>query len=571
MRSSKSPQPVSITEEQATKLETRIKQRQMTDEDIELVMGLIAFSRWLQAKLARAKLTIKHLKKLFGFKSESSSASKNNNPANNADAEDITNGNTTDLQASSQVKGNSLGDNKENWDPKANHGRKSAAEYTGCQLIHINFEDEYLKKGRCPECVKSNTDAKVTPLKAKILIFLESSPLITGTRYALAKSRCVVCLTYFTAPLPKELEGNPKYAASCVASISIQHYYAGLPFYRLDNLQQLSGVPLPDSTQYDLVQEYYEYAVEPVVSVMRTLAANGNKFGYDDTNLKILEVIKQNKQAESNKDKKSVHATVLVSDYKDKRIYLFDTNTLTAGKQFSGTLDARYSNEEFISMSDASSQNFPNLDDTLMAKWIIALCLTHARRKFMDLLSDGDKDIELVIGIISDVYANDKHCKNSKLNDDDRLAYHKEHSAPKMEALRIWLNNLMLFKKVEPNSPLGEAIAYLLKRWKWLTQFLKVPGALIDNNDVERTIKILILYRKNSLFYRTCYGASIGDAMMSLIHTAAQNDVNIFHYLTALSENAAIIQDNPEQWLPWNYHCTNVASINTAPTQIDSG
>ena len=99
MRKSKSPQPVSITEEQAEKLEVRIKQRQMTDEDIELVMGLIAFSRWLQARLARAKLTIKHLKKLFGFKRESSSASKNN-AANNGDPEDSTNDNTTGLNTS---------------------------------------------------------------------------------------------------------------------------------------------------------------------------------------------------------------------------------------------------------------------------------------------------------------------------------------------------------------------------------------------------------------------------------------------------------------------------------------
>ena len=569
MRKSKSPQPVSITEEQAEKLEVRIKQRQMTDEDIELVMGLIAFSRWLQARVARAKLTIKHLKKLFGFKSESSSASKNN-AANNGDPEDSTNDNTTGLNTLPAAKGNSLEDKKVNWDPEANHGRKSAADYTGCQLTPINFEDEYLKKGRCPECAKSNTDAKVTRLKAKILIFLESSPLITGARYALAKSRCVVCLTYFTAPLPKELEGKPKYAASCVASISIQHYYAGLPFYRLDKLQQLSGVPLPDATQYDLVQEFYVYAVEPVVSVMRHHAANGKTFGYDDTHLKILEVIKQNQQVQNSKEKKAVHATALVSDYNDKRIYLFDTNTLTAGKQFSETLESRSSNEEFISMSDASGQNFPNLDETLMAKWIITLCLTHARRHFIDLLCDGDKDIELVIGIISDVYANDKHCKNFQLSDDERLAYHKKHSASKMEALRIWLNNLMLFKKVEPNSPLGEAIAYLLKRWKWLTQFLNVPGALIDNNDVERTIKILILYRKNSLFYRTCYGASIGDAMMSLIHTAAQNDVNIFHYLTALSENAAIVQDNPEQWLPWNYNSADDISDDKALTQIDT-
>jgi hypothetical protein len=35
---------------------------------------------------------------------------------------------------------------------------------------------------------------------------------------------------------------------------------------------------------------------------------------------------------------------------------------------------------------------------------------------------------------------------------------------------------------VEPNSSLGGAFDYLLKRWKALTRFLHLPGAPLDNN-----------------------------------------------------------------------------------------
>jgi len=38
--------------------------------------------------------------------------------------------------------------------------------------------------------------------------------------------------------------------------------------------------------------------------------------------------------------------------------------------------------------------------------------------------------------------------------------------------------------------------------------------------------------------------------MMSLIHTAARNNVHIFDYLNALQQYAEIVQFNPEQWLP---------------------
>jgi transposase len=66
-------------------------------------------------------------------------------------------------------------------------------------------------------------------------------------------------------------------------------------------------------------------------------------------------------------------------------------------------------------------------------------------------------------------------------------------------------------------------------------------------------IKVMIRYRKNSLFFRTAQGAHVGDAMMSLIHTARYNGANVFDYLTALQEQADEVAAEPTHWLPWNY------------------
>ena len=71
--------------------------------------------------------------------------------------------------------------------------------------------------------------------------------------------------------------------------------------------------------------------------------------------------------------------------------------------------------------------------------------------------------------------------------------------------------------RVEPNSPLGEAMRYMLKHWPALTLFLRVAGAPLDNNICERALKKAILHRTNSLFYKTVYGASVGGLYMSLI------------------------------------------------------
>ncbi|MBK7845835.1 MAG: transposase [Bdellovibrionales bacterium] len=74
--------------------------------------------------------------------------------------------------------------------------------------------------------------------------------------------------------------------------------------------------------------------------------------------------------------------------------------------------------------------------------------------------------------------------------------------------------------EVEPNSELGNAIAYFLKHWNGLTAFLRIAGASLSNAEVERLVKKCVLRRKGSMFYKTEAGAWIGDILMSLIETA---------------------------------------------------
>jgi transposase len=83
-----------------------------------------------------------------------------------------------------------------------------------------------------------------------------------------------------------------------------------------------------------------------------------------------------------------------------------------------------------------------------------------------------------------------------------------------------------------------------------------VHHEVIDNNVCEIAIKVLIRYRNNSRFYKTFYGANVGDAMMSLLHTAVASNVNPFDYLNALQLHANQVQTAPEKWLPWNYQDT---------------
>ena len=74
-------------------------------------------------------------------------------------------------------------------------------------------------------------------------------------------------------------------------------------------------------------------------------------------------------------------------------------------------------------------------------------------------------------------------------------------------------------KKVEPNGERGDAMKYFLKHYEKLTLFLRVLGVPLDNSAVEALLKVPILNRKNSYFYKTQFGVLVRDILMSLIET----------------------------------------------------
>jgi hypothetical protein len=143
--------------------------------------------------------------------------------------------------------------------------------------------------------------------------------------------------------------------------------------------------------------------------------------------------------------------------------------------------------------------------------------------------------------------------QNLQLDAAARLVYHQEHSQPLLERMKGWLLNQMDQRLIEPNSPLGKAVKYLKKHWDGLMGFCRHEGAPLDNNAVERALKLPIQNRKNSYFFKTSHGADVGCLLMSMIKTASQAGVSPFAYLEALLLHRSVLRQSPGLWLPWNY------------------
>ena len=202
-------------------------------------------------------------------------------------------------------------------------------------------------------------------------------------------------------------------------------------------------------------------------------------------------------------------------------------------------------------MCDALTRNLPG-----ELKTILANCLTHGRRQFVDVAERFPEECQHVLEMLAVVYHNDAIARERNLSPEERLLFHQAESGPTMEELHVWLGRQFDERRVEPNSALGKAISYLLRHWEKLTLFLRVAGAPLDNNVCERALKKAIRHRRNSLFYKTPHGAHVGDMFMSLIATCELCAANPFDYLTELDRHAARAASNPAAWMPWKYRGT---------------
>lgn len=331
----------------------------------------------------------------------------------------------------------------------------------------------------------------------------------------------------------------------------INKYYTANPFYRQQTLNNLLGESITASSVFDQCEKVAN-ALQPVFKVLNRLAANADLFYLDDTTNRILDQkprIKQSRDGHKRLRSGIYTSSVLAIDDQKRPIVLFRTSIGHAGEFMHEILNRRKaSRAPPMLMSDALSAN--HVTDQEFVK---CLCNSHGRRGFHELAYQHPNLIADVLKRYGKIWANDDHCSDRGLSPEQRLTYHKEHSEPHLRSIRSQCQALRDSGEVEPNSNLGNAMQYFIRHYEGLSAFCRVPGAPLDNNAIERLIKIVVRNRRNSLFFKTLAGAAISDVLTSVLVTCQENGVDAFRYLNAIQKNQLSLKAAPESWLPWNY------------------
>jgi transposase len=425
------------------------------------------------------------------------------------------------------------------------HGHRAASDYSGARVVKCGHE--CLKAG--DDCPASCGGRLYDLNEPTALMQFTGQPLITATRYEREALRCAKCQQRYIAPLPEGVK-EERYDATCDATIALMRYGGGLPWHRQAGLQAMGGMPIGEATMWERCEATADAAMGIFLRLTR-LAAGGEVMHTDDTWVRILSCLKEDKEEKG----RATQTSGIVVKAGGRKIALYLSGRRHAGENLAELLakrDERLTRP--IQMSDALAAN------TSVEKNVIrAYCLAHARRKVFELKDDYPAECAVVLDAVGKVYGYE--AETAEMNDERRLAHHQGKSGPVMKELKDWIEGQFSDRRVEPNSNLGKALRYWLSHWEELTVWLREPGAPLDNNESERALKQFILVRKNSLFFKTEHGASVGDVLASLIRTCRLNCVNAWDYLVTIIRNRKDARSNPDRYLPWNYKSEEAASL----------
>lgn len=306
-------------------------------------------------------------------------------------------------------------------------------------------------------------------------------------------------------PIQKGLAG-----ASLLKSIILNKYEYHIPLYRQSKIFSRKGIEILDNVMGRWVAQVGE-SLMPLLDALWTVAVTSNYLQVDESPAKVLKP-----------EKKGYFWCYLAPVAK---VVFYELTLTRSGdvakdrlKDFKGSLQT----------DGYSGYNFAKKQENITK----FCCLSHARRKFTDVVKiSNNKDgyAALMLSKMAPLYEIERYAKDHNLSFRLRKKLRQKKAFPILKDIKRFLEKIK--HEVPPNSKLGGAISYSLKRWKELTRYTRHGEVEIDTNSVENKMRPIALGRKNWLAVGNEITGNISALFYSLIGTCVMNNINPGIYL----------------------------------------
>ena len=339
------------------------------------------------------------------------------------------------------------------------------------------------------------------------------------------------------APAPERAFQRSSVDTSLVAQVIVEKCVDHLPLHRQLNRYARLGVAISDSTIGDWLTAAAAL-IQPLYQAHKLAVLNCDYLHADETTIKVLDSLK----------KGTTHGGYYwVYQGHESKLVLFDYQT---GRGRSGPENILKNYTGYLQTDGYAVYEYFGLQPGI----ILACCLAHARRKFIDALSNNKIIATHVLCEMQKLYDIERHITDKVIIGIDKLEYRKENAVPLLEALGNWMR--LTYTKVLPGSNIGKALAYCLNRWDKLSLYATTATIAIDNNPVENSIRPIAVGRRNYLFAGSHAAAKRAAIFYSLLATCKNHKVNPYHWLHDVLNRIATHPINrihellPQNWNP---------------------
>lgn len=424
---------------------------------------------------------------------------------------------------------------------KASHkkpGRKPLPKHLPRTIIEHDLDDIHCECGDEMDYIGVQVSEQLNYQPAQLdVIEHHCKKYVCKTCRAANQKDPAIKAQFKTAKKPKELISRSIATPGLLAQIAISKFCDHLPLYRQETIFKRLSIELSRQTMSQWMLKVGN-AVIPLVNLMQERILDYDITFCDETTLQVLNEPGRRAQTKS-------YMWCFIGGPPDQRIIIY---------QYHSSRKSDIPNEFFEGYQGAlHCDGYAGYNALLSSDDIVGInCMAHVRRKFMEALPNGkEKGVSgYVVKTLRVLYKLETLLKDT--HPDTIKEVRQEKAKPILEKLKIYLDEKT--KVVPPQSKVGEAIKYTLKRWDYLVTYLKDGRYEIDNNRTERAIKPFVIGRKNWLFSNSVSGAHTSARLFSLIETAKANHIepcDYFKYIFKELPNCTRVEDY-EALLPWN-------------------